>query len=76
MKQRDMFATKTEWNSPQQLPDLTGATKIAIDLETHDPNLTTLGPGAIRGDGEIIGIAVAVDGWNLIVTSLLQSFSI
>ena len=60
----DMFATKTEWTVPQQLPDLTGATKIAIDLETHDPNLTTLGPGAIRGDGEIIGIAVAVDGWK------------
>jgi len=60
----DMFATKTEWTVPQQLPDLTGATKIAIDLETKDPNLTTLGPGAIRGDGEIIGIAVAVDGWK------------
>ena len=32
--------------------------------ETRDPNLMTMGSGAIRGDGEVIGIAVAVDGWK------------
>ena len=64
MKQGNLFLPDTNWNAPQQLPDLTKATKIAIDLETNDPNLTKMGPGAIRGDGKIIGIAVAVDGWK------------
>jgi len=32
---------------------------VAIDLETYDPNLKTLGSGAIRGDGKVCGIAVA-----------------
>ena len=30
----------------------------AIDIETYDPNLHDLGPGAIRRDGHVIGIGV------------------
>jgi DNA polymerase I-like protein with 3'-5' exonuclease and polymerase domains len=33
-------------------------------LETRDPNLKKLGSGAIIGNGEIVGIAVAVDGYK------------
>ena len=32
---------------------------VAIDLETHDPNLKTLGSGAIRKDGKVCGVAIA-----------------
>ena len=32
---------------------------IAIDTETYDPNIKTLGPGWAPKDGHIIGIAVA-----------------
>jgi len=32
---------------------------VAIDLETHDPNLKTLGSGAIRKDGQVCGVAIA-----------------
>ena len=32
---------------------------VAIDLETYDPNLKTLGSGAIRGNGKVCGIAIA-----------------
>ena len=59
-----MFVPETEWTPPLQLPDLSGHSQIAIDLETRDPNLKSMGSGAIRGDGEVVGIAVAVDGWS------------
>jgi DNA polymerase I-like protein with 3'-5' exonuclease and polymerase domains len=59
-----MFAPKSEWVPPLELPDITSATKIAIDVETRDPNLKTNGPGWPTGDGEVVGYAVAVDGWS------------
>jgi DNA polymerase I-like protein with 3'-5' exonuclease and polymerase domains len=48
-----------DWNIPVEYPDLTKYPQIAIDLETCDPHLTTLGPGWARKDGFIVGIAVA-----------------
>ena len=59
-----MFSPQTEWTPPEELKDLSDAKQIAIDLETRDPNLTTLGSGSVRKDGEIVGIAVAVEGWS------------
>jgi DNA polymerase I-like protein with 3'-5' exonuclease and polymerase domains len=59
-----MFEVSTEWTCPEHFPDLSKAKYIAIDLETKDPDLKTKGSGAIIGHGEIIGIAVAVDGWS------------
>jgi DNA polymerase I-like protein with 3'-5' exonuclease and polymerase domains len=59
-----MFEASTEWTCPEHFPDLSKAKYIAIDLETKDPDLKTKGSGAIIGHGEIIGIAVAVDGWS------------
>ena len=36
-----------------ELPDVVikDGDVIAVDLETHDPTLKTLGSGALRGDG-------------------------
>ena len=48
-----------DWNIPSGYPDLSPYPQIAIDLETCDPNLTTLGPGWARNDGFIVGIAIA-----------------
>ena len=48
-----------DWNIPPEFPDLTNYKEIAVDLETYDPNIKTLGPGWARNDGHIIGIAVA-----------------
>jgi len=59
-----MFAPMSEWVPPLELPDLTSATKIAIDVETKDPNLKQNGPGWPTGDGEVVGYAIAVDGWS------------
>ena len=62
--QMAMFASKNEWVPPLELPDITGAAKIAIDVETRDPNLKRNGPGWPTGDGEVVGYAIAVDGWS------------
>ena len=32
---------------------------VAVDLETHDPTLKTLGSGALRDKGKVCGIAIA-----------------
>jgi DNA polymerase I-like protein with 3'-5' exonuclease and polymerase domains len=55
----DLLDFEEEWMPPSSLPDLTSVNRMAIDLETRDPNLTTLGPGWCRDDGYVIGIAVA-----------------
>ena len=62
--QQPLFTPETEWVPPDRLPDLSSHGEIAIDLETRDPNLLTLGSGAVRRDGEVVGIAVAVEGWS------------
>ena len=59
-----MFEAQTEWISPESFPNLKNHKYIAIDLETRDPNLKSRGSGALIGDGEIVGIAVAVEGWS------------
>jgi hypothetical protein len=58
-----MFPRVSEWVPPQVFPNLSTATEIAIDLETCDPNMESMGPGWPRRDGYIVGYAVAVDGW-------------
>ena len=62
--QMAMFTPKSEWIPPMELPDLTGAKKIAIDVETRDPDLKTNGPGWATGNGEVVGYAIAVDDWS------------
>jgi DNA polymerase I-like protein with 3'-5' exonuclease and polymerase domains len=63
-KKEMMLRPQTEWNCPEEFPDLSDAKYIAIDLETKDPDLTSRGSGAIKGHGEIVGIALAVEGWK------------
>ena len=59
-----LFVAQTEWIEPEEYPDLRQYDEIAIDLETRDPDLKKLGSGAIREVGEVVGIAVAVDGYK------------
>ena len=59
-----MFQEKSDWVPPTELPDLSSAKEIAIDLETKDPNIKSLGPGWPRKDGYIIGFAVATSFWS------------
>ena len=59
-----MFNAQTEWICPENFPDLSAYPYVAIDLETHDPDLKSRGSGAVVGRGEIVGFAVAVEGWS------------
>lgn len=60
----DLSNPEAEWFMPTEYPDLTKAKAIAIDLETRDPDLTTLGSGWATGNGEIVGIAVAAGDFS------------
>ena len=62
-----LFSPETEWVMPEELKDLKGYKKVAIDLETNDPNLKDLGSGNVAGEGHIAGIAVAVEGWSCLL---------
>tara|TARA_R100000234_G_scaffold119105_2_gene101166 strand:- start:1663 stop:3555 length:1893 start_codon:yes stop_codon:yes gene_type:complete len=62
--QMAMFTPKSEWVPPAELPPLWEAKEIAIDVETKDPNLKTLGPGWSRSDGQVVGYAIATNNWQ------------
>jgi DNA polymerase I-like protein with 3'-5' exonuclease and polymerase domains len=57
-----LFEAQTEWNEPEEYPDLRKYDEIAIDLETRDPDLKSKGSGSVIRNGEVVGIAVAVPG--------------
>ncbi len=59
-----LFTPETEWVMPDELKDLREHREIAIDLETNDPELKSLGSGNVVGRGHIAGVAVAVEGWS------------
>ena len=59
-----MFPTPSDWVAPESFPNLSQAKEIAIDLETCDPNMESMGPGWPRNDGFVVGYAIAVDGWS------------
>ena len=59
-----MIEAQTEWVKPEEFPDLRQADTIAIDLETWDPDLKSKGSGSVIGNGKVVGIAVAVDGYS------------
>ena len=63
MIQKPIFSPQVEWLPPTEFPDLSKYDEIAIDLETKDSELKTMGSGSVTGRGHIVGIAVAVHDW-------------
>jgi len=61
---KPVFKPQTEWLPPESFPDLSKYDEIAIDLETKDPDLKSMGSGSVIGNGAVVGIAVAVEGWS------------
>ena len=59
-----LFKPQTEWLPPENFPDLSKYNEIAVDLETKDPDLMKMGSGSVVGNGDVVGVAVAVDGWR------------
>lgn len=81
-----LFLPATDWVATPvaDLPSWANARRVAIDVETNDPTLTTLGPG-VRREGYVCGIAFAIEdgpahylpirhqsGTNLPVEKVLQ----
>ena len=63
--QLSMTFKKSIWSCPNEYKDLSSYPEIAIDLETKDEGITKgLGAGWATNNGEVIGFAVAVDGWQ------------
>ena len=63
--QLSMTFKKHIWSTPSEFKDLSGAREIAIDLETRDDGIAEgLGAGWALKKGNIIGFAVAVEGWQ------------
>lgn len=55
------------WARPVEYPNLSAASRVAIDLETWDPHLKDRGPGGVRRDGYIVGVSLATESqqWYL-----------
>ena len=64
MKTMPLFPMQSDWVAPDSFPNLSNAKEIAIDLETCDPNMESMGPGWPRRDGYVVGYAIAVEGWS------------
>jgi DNA polymerase I-like protein with 3'-5' exonuclease and polymerase domains len=62
--QTPLFKPQTEWLPPENFPNLSQHKEIAIDLETKDPDLRKMGSGSVSNNGDVVGIAVAVEGWS------------
>jgi len=56
-----MFKPKSDWTPPSTFPDLNRARIIGLDVETKDPYLKEKGPGTIRRDGHVAGVAISSD---------------
>ena len=61
---KPIFKPQTEWLPPDSFPNLSDYDEISIDLETKDPELKTMGSGSVIGRSNIVGVAVAVQGWK------------
>ena len=61
--QMPMFSADSDWRPPElaDLPSWKGAGRVAIDIETCDPNLKTTGP-SVRTGGFICGVSFALEG--------------
>ena len=55
----NLFQVTSEWIPPSTFPNLKNAKTIAVDLETCDTDLMIYGPGYIKRNGYVTGIAIA-----------------
>ena len=54
---------KPEWSRPS-FPDVTGIKQVAVDLETYDPDIKTLGGGWATNKGFVVGVAISFEGFD------------
>ncbi len=61
--QNPLFQPPSEWVCPEYI-DYKGQSPVAIDLETYDPGIKDHGPGWATGNGKVVGVAIAWDGFK------------
>jgi DNA polymerase I-like protein with 3'-5' exonuclease and polymerase domains len=61
--QLPLFAPESTWRAPNlaELPSWAEAQRVAVDVETRDPGLKTLGPGVRRANSYVVGYSFAID---------------
>ena len=64
MQQVPMFTPDCAWVPPNlnELPSWANAQRVAVDVETKDPDLFDLGPGVRRDDSYMVGVSFAIEG--------------
>ena len=64
MQQLPMFSRECSWVPPNmnELPSWADAKRVAVDVETKDPDLFDLGPGVRRSDSHMVGVSFAIEG--------------
>jgi DNA polymerase I-like protein with 3'-5' exonuclease and polymerase domains len=62
MVQTPLFSPETGWKPRpvSRLPSWKNAKRVAIDIETCDPDLRKIGPG-VRRDGFMVGVSFAIE---------------
>ena len=58
---RSVAPPVTNWVSPKSFPNLSAARVLSLDTETKDLELTTRGPGAVRGAAHAVGFSIATE---------------
>lgn len=56
---RNFADLNSNWEYPEEFPELSKADLVAIDTETRDPGLIEFGPGWPYRDGNLVGVSVA-----------------
>ena len=64
MYQVPLFEPVSTWRMPDEYPDLSSAKGIIFDIESKDPYLNEKGPGFVRGDAHMIGVAVCTTDYQ------------
>lgn len=61
--QLPLFVPASSWKPPRlaELPSWEGVKRLAVDIETYDPDIKAQGPGQ-NGRGRIIGLSFAIEG--------------
>lgn len=60
-----LFPPASAWRAPSVLPSIPPGQVISFDTETCDPGLRARGPGAIRGEGHLVGCSISTADINI-----------
>lgn len=58
------FLPESSWRPPDSFPDISREKWWSLDLESKDPHLSANGPGFIRNDAFIAGVAIHTEGFR------------